>query len=57
MASSCIFPTAHCDSEGTSSITKNAIQTVRTAVAIPESELKRWRRIFDANAKDVNGEQ
>lgn len=52
-----ILPTTHCDSEGTSSITKNALETVRTAVAIPESELKRWRRLFDANAKDVNGER
>jgi len=54
MASSGTLPT---DSEGAPSITKNAIQTVRTAVAVPESELKRWRRIFDANAQDVNGEK
>ncbi|KAJ7293054.1 mitochondrial carrier domain-containing protein [Mycena rebaudengoi] len=31
--------------------------TVRTAVAVPESELKRWRRTFDSNAKVIGGEK
>ncbi|KIM47475.1 hypothetical protein M413DRAFT_439135 [Hebeloma cylindrosporum] len=52
-----IFPTVHCDSNGSPSITKSALNTVRTAVAVPESELTRWRRTFDSNAKLVNGEK
>ena len=56
MAWSRILTTVHCDSEG-APITKSAIQTVRTAVPVPENELKRWRRIFDANAKEVHGEK
>ncbi|KAH9486248.1 Calcium-binding mitochondrial carrier protein [Psilocybe cubensis] len=53
-----ILPTVHCDSpDGSSSITKSALQSVRTAVAVPESELKRWRRTFEANAKVINGEK
>ncbi|KAJ6575403.1 mitochondrial carrier domain-containing protein [Mycena capillaripes] len=48
-----IFPTIHGDSDGKGSLFK----AVRTAVAVPESELKRWRRIFDANAKVANGEK
>ncbi|KAJ7751204.1 mitochondrial carrier domain-containing protein [Mycena maculata] len=49
------FPTIHGDADK-SSIT-SALKSVRTAVAVPETELKRWRRIFDANAKVVNGEK
>lgn len=52
-----ILPTTHCDSEAQPSLTKAALQSVRTAVAVPESELKRWRRTFDVNAKVVNGEK
>ncbi|KAJ6483892.1 mitochondrial carrier domain-containing protein [Mycena vulgaris] len=44
-----IFPTIHADSPITSAL--------KTAVAVPETELKRWRRTFDANAKVVNGEK
>jgi solute carrier family 25 aspartate/glutamate transporter 12/13 len=29
------------------------LKTVRNAIAVPENELKRWRRVFDANAKVV----
>ncbi|KAJ7195555.1 mitochondrial carrier domain-containing protein [Mycena haematopus] len=47
------FPAIHADSDKSGSLLK----TVRTAVAVPESELKRWRRIFDANSKVVNGEK
>ncbi|KAJ7161297.1 mitochondrial carrier domain-containing protein [Mycena crocata] len=50
-----ILPTIHSDSDG-SSLT-SALKSVRTAVAVPETELKRWRRTFDVNAKVVNGEK
>ncbi|KAJ7675333.1 mitochondrial carrier domain-containing protein [Mycena rosella] len=43
-----IFPTVHADSP---------LAALKTAVAVPETELKRWRRTFDANAKVVNGEK
>ncbi|KAJ7109932.1 mitochondrial carrier domain-containing protein [Mycena epipterygia] len=43
------IPTIHADSSLTSAL--------KTAVAVPETELKRWRRTFDANAKVVNGEK
>ncbi|THV07460.1 mitochondrial carrier [Dendrothele bispora CBS 962.96] len=33
------------------------MNTLRSAVAVPESELKRWRRIFDNNAKVVGSEK
>ncbi|KAH6917029.1 mitochondrial inner membrane protein [Coprinopsis sp. MPI-PUGE-AT-0042] len=53
-----LFPTVHCDSsDGSKSLTAAALKTVRTAVSVPESELKRWRRTFDAYAKEVNGEK
>lgn len=50
-----IFPSLHCDSEGF--LTASAIKSVRTALDIPERELRRWRRVFDANAKIFNGEK
>ena len=49
-----LFPTIHADDP--SSLT-SAIKSVRDVVAVPETELKRWRRTFDANAKVVNGEK
>lgn len=52
-----LFPTLHCDSERPSSLTASALKTVRTAVSVPENELKRWKRIFEANSKVVNGEK
>lgn len=52
-----ILPTVECDADDSKSFTKSALQTVRTAVAVPENELKRWRRTFDSNAKEVNGEK
>jgi solute carrier family 25 (mitochondrial aspartate/glutamate transporter), member 12/13 len=52
-----IVTTVHCDSDGVPSLTASAIKGVRTALDIPERELKRWRRIFDTNAKVVNGEK
>ncbi|KAF8808133.1 mitochondrial carrier [Phlegmacium glaucopus] len=54
---SSILPTVHCDSGPSSSLTASALQTMRTAVAVPENELKRWRRTFDNNAKLINGER
>ena len=58
MPPSSVSSTAHPDSDSSStSLTASALQTVRTAVAVPESELKRWRRTFDTNAKLINGER
>lgn len=49
-----IFTPIHCDadteSRASASRTASAIKTVKSAMAVPENELKRWRRIFDANA-------
>ncbi|KAJ3778241.1 mitochondrial carrier domain-containing protein [Lentinula raphanica] len=52
---STILPVVRCDSD--SSLASSAIKSVRTAVSVPETELKRWRRIFDANSKVVDGER
>ncbi|OBZ79884.1 Calcium-binding mitochondrial carrier protein Aralar1 [Grifola frondosa] len=50
-----IFPTAYCDASESSPASRavSAIKTVRSAMAVPENELKRWRRTFDANAVTV----
>ncbi|KZS93297.1 mitochondrial inner membrane protein [Sistotremastrum niveocremeum HHB9708] len=32
-----------------------ALSSVSRVTAVPESEIKRWRRTFDANAKDIGG--
>ncbi|KAG6873212.1 hypothetical protein C0995_001566 [Termitomyces sp. Mi166 len=47
----------HGNSEQGSSLAASALKTVRTALDVPERELARWRRIFDANAKVIDGEQ
>jgi solute carrier family 25 aspartate/glutamate transporter 12/13 len=53
-----IVPTTHADApDSKNSALSSALKTVRTAVAVPESELKRWRRTFEANAKVVNDEK
>lgn len=52
-----ILPTVHCDAEKQPSLGATALSSVRTAVSIPENELKRWRRTFDAHAKTINGEK
>ncbi|KAF8634876.1 hypothetical protein AX15_000630 [Amanita polypyramis BW_CC] len=52
-----ILPTVHCDAERPPSLTASAFSTVRTAVSVPENELKRWRRTFDSHAKIVNAEK
>jgi solute carrier family 25 aspartate/glutamate transporter 12/13 len=56
---SSVLPSIHCEAQDTpSSLTGSALKSVRNAVAVPENELKRWRRVFDANAKVViNGEK
>ncbi|KAK0246426.1 mitochondrial inner membrane protein [Armillaria nabsnona] len=48
---------AHCDDAEPHSLAASALKSVRTAVAVPESELRRWRRTFDSNSKDVNGDK
>ncbi|KAJ7193332.1 mitochondrial inner membrane protein [Mycena pura] len=50
-----ILPTVHADSEK-SSLT-SVTSALKGAVSVAETELKRWRRTFDANAKVVNGEK
>jgi len=53
------LPVVHADSgNADGSPTSRVVQTVKSAVRVPESEIKRWRRTFDANAKAVvNGEK
>ncbi|KAF5368581.1 hypothetical protein D9758_002185 [Tetrapyrgos nigripes] len=53
---STLLPTVQCDSSDQSTTT-SAMSTLRSAISVPETELKRWRRIFDANAKVINGEK
>ncbi|KAI0673666.1 mitochondrial carrier [Trametes maxima] len=52
-----IFPTLFCDSAeappAPASRAASALNTVKSAMAVPESELKRWRRTFDTNAQTV----
>jgi solute carrier family 25 aspartate/glutamate transporter 12/13 len=53
-----VISTVHCDADGaSSSLTGSALKSVRSVVATPESELKRWRRVFEANAKVIDGEK
>jgi solute carrier family 25 (mitochondrial aspartate/glutamate transporter), member 12/13 len=50
------LPVVHADSDG--SAASRVVKTVKSAVRVPESEMKRWRRTFDANAKSlVDGEK
>ncbi|KAG6879564.1 hypothetical protein C0992_001391 [Termitomyces sp. T32_za158] len=51
------LPTVHDDSEQGPSLAASALKTVRTALDVPERELARWRRIFDAHSKVVDGEK
>ncbi|EMD32637.1 hypothetical protein CERSUDRAFT_87946 [Gelatoporia subvermispora B] len=49
-----VFPTVHCDAGAEPAPSRaSAIQTVKSAIAVPETELKRWRRTFDANAQTI----
>lgn len=53
-----VISTVHCDADGaSSSLTSSALKSVRSVVSAPENELKRWRRVFEANAKVVDGEK
>ncbi|KAI0003749.1 mitochondrial inner membrane protein [Russula compacta] len=54
MASPNTLPVVHADSENPDgSAAARVVQTVKSAVRVPESEMKRWRRTFDGNAKTV----
>jgi len=48
------LPVVHADSGNPSGAASRVMQTVKSAVRAQESELKRWHRTFDANAKTVN---
>ncbi|KAG6837325.1 hypothetical protein H0H93_011420 [Arthromyces matolae] len=50
-------PTAPSHGDSEQSLTASAFKTVRTALDVPERELARWKRIFDANAKVIDGEK
>ncbi|THG98542.1 hypothetical protein EW026_g3663 [Hermanssonia centrifuga] len=55
-----IFSPVHCDSPPQSSVTSrtaSAIQTVKSAISVPENELKRWRRTFDTQAQTLVNDQ
>ncbi|KAH7923251.1 mitochondrial carrier [Leucogyrophana mollusca] len=54
-----VLSTIHCEADGgSSSLASSALKSVRNAVAAPENELKRWRRVFEANAKvAIDGEK
>lgn len=56
---SSVLSSIHCEAQDSPpTLTGSALKSVRSAVAVPENELKRWRRVFDANAKVViNGEK
>lgn len=53
------LPIVHADSGNSDgSAASRVVKTVKSAVRVPESETKRWRRTFDANAKSlVDGEK
>ena len=42
---------------GAASTASAALSSVKKTVAGPESEARRWRRIFDSNAVEDNGER
>ena len=53
-----IFPHVHCDSDEIVSATSpakavRALQSVKNVMSVPETELKRWRRVFDSHATTV----
>lgn len=55
-----LFSSIHCDVPPQASVTSrtaNALQTVKSAMAVPENELKRWRRTFDTNAQTAVGSE
>jgi solute carrier family 25 (mitochondrial aspartate/glutamate transporter), member 12/13 len=54
-----VFPAVYCDADSSAgALAESAVKTVKSAVSMQETELKRWRRTFEANAKtEVNGEK
>ena len=52
-----LFPTLHCDDGGNEPPAPDhkklstAISAVKGAISVQESELKRWKRLFDTHAK------
>lgn len=58
MAPISLLSTIHCDADQspTASRAASAIKTVKSAIAVPENELKRWRRNFDSNAQTAAGD-
>lgn len=55
-----IFPTFHCDESAQSAVTRtatSAANTVLKRISTGETELRRWKRSFEAYAKDVNGQK
>jgi len=52
-----LFPTVHCDDDTEKQPTPDhttlstAISAVKGAISVQESELKRWKRLFDTHAK------
>ena len=54
MSPSRLFPTVHCDADSSpTSRAASAIKTVKSAMSVPENELKRWKRLFEAHASTV----
>ena len=53
------LPIVHADSgDSDGNAAARVVQSVKSAVRVPESEIKRWRRTFDSNAKSlVEGEK
>ena len=53
------LPIVHADSgDSDGNAAARVVQSVKSAVRVPESEIKRWRRTFDSNAKTlVEGEK
>lgn len=54
-----IFPTTFCDASDAVGTTASTIkETVKSAVSLKETELARWKRVFDAHAKtEVDGQK
>jgi len=59
-----VFPRVHCDSDETASATASptskavsALKSVKNVMSVPETELKRWRRVFDSHAATMSDGQ
>lgn len=55
-----LFAKLQCDSPDKPTVVSRAstaLQTVKSAMSVPENELKRWRRTFDTNAQTAVGEE